>query len=599
MNFEINKIEKNSKKLWLKFKQWGITTNASADVPEHLKNPNELNKTFTNLSHLITPVSEETISFFQNNTHSNNENKFMFYEVTESDIYKAFKQIKSKCKGIDDIGYDMLDLSMSYISGFLKNLINKSLQNGEFPTIWKTSIIRPLPKVPNVTSFNELRPINILPILAKMFEKIVCDMTVEFISSNDILPDVQSGFRANFSTATALTRVVTDITCGIDESKATCLVLLDYSKAFDLINHDLLLAKMSFYNFSDAVCVWFSNYLSNRLQCVEIDGIKSDPIVVKQGVPQGSILGPILFNIFTSDLPSVVHNCNIYMYADDTQLVKIFDPAQVNLALNEVNTDLERINNWSIENGLNINASKSCFLLIGSANVKDKVMKFNFSTVHINNIEIPQKEYAKNLGVILDDRLNFERHVTNKLSILYMKLKALYKFKYMLHEKVKYRIVESTLYPQFDYCLTVYYKFLTIEYKHKLQLAQNTCLRFAHTVRKYDHVTPIYKEHLYLKVDYRYKFFFGSLLMKIYFTGKPKYLKEFLKPRQEMHNTHLRDLNTFNIYKHKTAKFQCCFAYSSVDLLNNAQYYEMIQGVSVGTFKKNYKNFLLQVQNDQ
>ena len=231
------------------------------------------------------------------------------------------------------------------------------------------------------------------------------------------------------------------------------------------------------------------------MQYVVVDDMKSNPIVVKYGVPQGSILGPILFNIFTADLPANIHQFSIYMYADDTQILKSFELSLVNVALHEVNSNLERIFLWSTKNGLRINANKSCFLLMGTTNTKSKVMLFNFTTVHINNTEIPQKEYAKNLGVIFDDSLNFERHVTSKLSILYMKLKALYKIKYILQEKVKYRIVESVLYPQFDYCLILYYKFLTTDFRNKLQTAQNTCLRFIYTVRKYDHITPIYREH--------------------------------------------------------------------------------------------------------
>ena len=186
--------------------------------------------------------------------------------------------------------------------------------------------------------------------------------------------------------------------------------------------------------------------MSNRLQIVEVDDVRTDPAVMRYGVPQGSILGPISFSLYTANLPSIIRHCNIHLYADDTQLLYTFDPTETSSALQKVNSDLGRRFTWSVDHGLCLNENKSYYLIIGTNNTRNKASLYNFTTVHINNVEIPQEEHLKNLGVTLDSNLNFEKHVINKLGILYIKMKALYKYKFILSSNIKYKIAESLLY---------------------------------------------------------------------------------------------------------------------------------------------------------
>lgn len=595
MKLEIKKNNKDAKTLWSKFKQWGLNTKTRDEIPSQLKNVNRINEHFNSVNHMATPIVEAVLNFYETTRFTPNI-EFTFRMVSEEDVRKAFKKIKSKAMGIDNIGYVMLEWSMPYIDKVVKDIINMSLESGEYPNIWKISIVKPIPKISNAQMLNDLRPINILPILSKLCEILVREMFLEYVNNNNILPNVQSGFRANYSTNTALHKVTTDITQGIDDSKVSCLVLLDYSKAFDLLNQELLIKKLRYYGLSDLACQWFSNYLKGRTQIVEVDGIRSNPANIKHGVAQGSILGPILFSIYTANLTEIIKHCNIHLYADDTQLLKSFDPWDASSALLEVNLDLDRIADWSKDHGLILNASKSCFVILGTKNLISKFYQYNFTTINIKDVDIPQKEWTKDLGVIVDAELNFEKHVNDKLRGLYMKLKALYKFKFILDEKTKFKLVECLVFPQIDYCISVYYSFLTVEYKNKLQLAQNSCLRFAFNVKKYVHISPVYINQCILKVEYRQRLMFGVYIYKILSRGEPKYLYDYLISRRQIHNLHLREIVRYTIPQHKTAKFENCFAYLAVEMLNNPVYYETIQGRSIANFKIHYKRQLLNEQ---
>ena len=152
------------------------------------------------------------------------DTRFSFKNVSEYDVYRAFARVRSRSMGADGISHDMLLFSIDHVIMVITGLFNMCLQNGEFPTIWKTSIVKPLPKSSKIKTFAELRPICLLPILAKMLEVLVCDMLNEFITENNILPVIQSGFRRGRSTATALSRVTTDIAKNMDASKASCRV---------------------------------------------------------------------------------------------------------------------------------------------------------------------------------------------------------------------------------------------------------------------------------------------------------------------------------------------------------------------------------------
>lgn len=593
MGFELSQASRDPKKLWSNINEWNIHSKNNNEIPAHLRDVDLISANFAGVNRLAVPIDKDTLNFYKENKMEGLGNEqFQFANISEYDVLRAFARIKSKSMGIDCISHSMLLFSINHIAAFITTLFNRSLQTGGFPSVWKTSIVTPLPKSPKIESVSELRPICHLPILAKMLELLVSDMIKEYVSKKNILPQTQSGFRKGHSTATALSKVTSDISQNIDNNLISCLILLDYSKAFDLINHDMLIAKLQYFGFSEQSCVWILNYLELRAQVVELDDTRSESVILRYGVPQGSILGPLLFGLYTADLPGMAYFGHIQLYADDTQLLAGFPPERACQSLAELNGDLKRIFTWSHNHGLILNTKKSCYMKIGTSTTKNKFDLFNFVPLNIDGILLPCVEHARNLGVIFDETLDFEAHVNKKLAAVYIKLKSLYAFKYLLPENIKLILIESLIYPQLDYCNVVYYHYLSSEYKRKIQQAQNACIRFVFGVGKFDHVTPVYVRHNILKYEFRVMLHFGIFIFKIFKTKIPAYLWNFIVARRDLHDRLLRNLIRFHIPRHHTAKFRNCFSYLSVELLNTDTFH-LIYNNSLATFRNKYKSSLI------
>ena len=191
---------------------------------------------------------------------------------------------------------------------------------GSFPDPCKIAKVKPLFKKGSKTDPSNYRPISLLPLLSKVFERVVLNQTEEFLSLNKVLCDYQSGFRKNHSTDTCLSFLNDKILKDFDDGLLTGMILIDLQKAFDTINHDILLKQLSIIGFSDYTVKWFQSYLSNRKFTVNLENSFSEVSNISCGVPQGSILGPLLFLIYVNDMPMAV-KCNLFLYADDTYLV--------------------------------------------------------------------------------------------------------------------------------------------------------------------------------------------------------------------------------------------------------------------------------------
>ena len=334
-------------------------------------------------------------------------------------------------------------------------LVNKSLLSGIFPQPWKEAKISPIFKSGCRDDVNNYRPISILPTLSKFIEKWIHKQLMSFLNSYSLLHKQQSGFREGHSTESALILMIDSWLKAINDGKFVGCLMVDFRKAFDLVDHNLLLQKLRLYKCDENSLQWFNSYLSNRTQMVSINYKVSSSESIKFGVPQGSILGPLMFLIFINDLPLVLDNTitSTDLYADDTTVYDI----QTNMQTLERNlqNSLLLLNKWCRENGMVINTDKTKVMLITSRqkryNLKNSDLSLNFKDA---DLKLTSNE--KVLGVHIDENLLWNGHfqyISKKIS---SHLWLLLQIKSFLSKEDKLLFYNAYIRPNIDYCSVIW-----------------------------------------------------------------------------------------------------------------------------------------------
>ena len=252
------------------------------------------------------------------------------------------------------------------------------------------------------------RPITVLPILSKILERFVHTQIYNYLTENKILSPNQFGFRPKLSTSTALAFFTDNILENADNGLVTASIFLDFSKAFDTVDHVILSRKLKSIGLDDNSLNWFKSYLTNRQQKTSINDTLSSSLPVSVGVPQGSILGPLLFIIYINDMPSIVKHCKVILYADDTLLYYSSNSARE--IEKYVNEDLHLICRWLNENLLTLNCAKSKFVLFGSSK---RLKAFTNISIHVNDHELAREQTFKYLGITFSENLTWTDHLSN------------------------------------------------------------------------------------------------------------------------------------------------------------------------------------------
>lgn len=586
-------LENNSSKMWKTLRNLNVSSNLDNKIPSNISDPDEINRYFSAFLQNVTNDTRDKINFYNNNLWSTNIS-FSFSMTSVSEVNDILHGIKTNASGVDGINANMLRYCSPFIDQFIVNIINSSIEKKYFPFLWKVAIGQPLPKKKVCKEYGDLRIISILPVLSKIFERIMYNQTLKYFNENKLIPDNQNGFRKGFSTATALASVTNDIIEAYDRGLISVLLLLDFSKAFDTIDHTLLLAKLKYYGFDDGSHALINSYLRGRSQKVCVNGNVSSGLDILSGVPQGSILGPLLFIIYTADIIKSVTHCKVQAYADDTQLYRHFHIDDLIVNSEYINTELFNIMQISKEHALKLNSSKTILLCFSTKNDR-KILQKNFN-IFIDKIPIPFSDSVRNLGVHLDTDIRYTEHIKNLIKKAYASLKLIYCNRHILNQSLKKQLCESLVLSHFSYCDFLYGPCIKQSDKIRIQKVQNSCCRLIYGLRKFDHISQKMVQTNWLNMSNRRLLHLANFTHKLLNSDYSSLcLKNKLVPVFSIHSRNTRFKNRFILPRHRTAMFSRSFIFNAVSLLNSLP--EEFKSLNINKFKYKYKDYLLSEQN--
>ena len=422
----------------------------------------------------------------------------------------------------------------------ISDIVNGSLQEGKFPDLLKQSLIRPsFKKKDSPEDMKNYRPVSNLSFISKVIEKCAAIQLTDHLEQNNLFPGVQSAYRKHHSTETALVKVVNDLLLITDQKSKAILVLLDLSAAFDTINHDMLLSKLkNNYGLSGTALAWFESYLKDRTASTKVGDATSPPLAITIGVPQGSILGPLLFVLYTKELESIArhHGLSVELYADDTQLYVSFTNDKLLDLEKTLQECLNHIKVWMADNFLRLNPSKTEFLILRNKHDKETNPKA-INAVDAETISAPA-ELVRNLGVFLDPELSLTGHVSKTVRACNLSLLNLWKIGNKLSLDLKVKLVNTLIHSRLDYCNGLLAG-ASAKDLGRLQKVQNAATRFIIGRRSIRSTSDYRKQLHFLPVANRIQYKLCLLTYKCLNGLSPKYMSDLVQCRKQK-TKHLR-----------------------------------------------------------
>ena len=418
---------------------------------------NEFNNFFVNVaSKLKEPVTNTDHTKLKEfcQTKLPEDAKFIIPSIQKEKVLKFLSTIDiNKATGSDMIGPRLLKVAAPYIADEVTFICNHSIINSVFPSKWKEAKVTPLFKNGPHVEVNNYRPISILPVLSKVLEKHVHESLSEFLHTYNLLHKTQSGFRTQHSCETALVNMIDLWMNAIDSGKMVGVVLVDFKKAFDLVDHQILIDKLKIYGIKDEALSWFNTYLTNRKQQVAINNCKSDFKQISYGVPQGSILGPLLFLLFINDLPLYTSNVFTDLYADDTTLYDVQDSMEQ--IENNLQSSLNNLQIWCRNNGMILNSSKTKVMLVTTYQKRQRLTNDHLDLTY-NKESLNMISNDKILGVFVDNNLTWSNHIKHLTKKIASSIWLLSKIKKFLSQAHRVQFYKSYIQPHIDFCNIVW-----------------------------------------------------------------------------------------------------------------------------------------------
>ena len=530
---EFEQVKSDIKKTWGKINELLSRNRKSSELPSYfcvdgstITSNQEIANCFNKFFSSIGPSLAQSIQgppdkSFEDYLKQKILFSFSFDTINPDIVLKCINDLKSKSSfGHDKISSITLKHIGTEIAPTLSLIINQSLLTGIFPDSLKIAKIVPVFKKEDPHITDNYRPISLLPIISKIFEKIVFKQVYEYFTINKLLYKNQYGFRKKHSTELAGLELNDIIINNLDNEKIPIAIFLDLSKAFDTIDHQILLKKLHHYGITGIPLKWFESYLTNRKQYVQYKDATSDYSMLKTGVPQGSILGPLLFIIYMNDLARVTNKFHFTIYADDTTLLSpictfSIGSSNYDKISQNINKELTEITDWLAINKLSLNAKKTKMMLFHypQRNITNIDLK-----LFINNARIEQVNEFNFLGVMFDEKMSWKSHTQKIGSKISVVCGTLSKLKRFLPQEVLKIIYNALILPRLNYGILLWGQNIG-----RITKLQKWAIR-AITNSKYNaHCDPLFKELKLLKVQDIYKI----AQLKLYYRYKKNDLPDF------------------------------------------------------------------------
>ncbi len=502
----------------------------NSDINDPQLIANEFNTFFTNIGHKTSQSvapSNHNAAYYLEKVKKPNASLFL-NPVNSQELIDICRKLKPKTScGHDDISTKLLIETISNISIPLAHIFNLSFISGTVPDSMKLAKVIPIFKSGNKKLFNNYRPISLLPAFSKLLEKTVAIRLMSFLENFNILYEHQYGFRKKHSTIHPIMHLLKYISNSSDKpSKDVTLGLfLDLSKAFDTIDHNTLISKLNFYGIRGMANDWFTSYLTNRYQFTEINGVKSTILSLICGVPQGSILGPILFLLYVNDI-NLSSNMKIVSFADDT--TAYMSHHNIDDLCKDTNTELAKMNDWFCANKLALNTKKTKFtILCPKSNNKHLAARTNL-TINGTTIERighqQQEKYVKFLGINMDDNLSWSNHISILRSKLSRSIFALNRVKNLFPHDVLKSLYFSLIHSHINYGLLAWGNASSVK---QIEILQKKAIRIINKKPYNAHTEPLFRKEKILKVTDLFKLQASTFVYDFKHDNLPRSFSDF------------------------------------------------------------------------
>ena len=542
-----------------------------------LKVANILNSHFASCGHRLAaklPQSEKHFTDYlviDEGQPSDHLKSFAFLPVDQAEIsYEIIMLTPSKSFGLYSCPIPILKCASHIISKPLSEIFNISVTKGIYPQKLKIAKVIPVYKSEDETDPNNYRPISLLSIFNRIFEKLMYKRLKLFLDKNIVINKSQYGFREMHSTEHAILDIINKIQTNMDSKLFSCGVFIDLRKAFDTVDHNILLNKLHHYGIRGIINTWFASYLKGREQTTEINNKISEKQVTLCGVPQGSVLGPLLFLIYINDICNSTNVLKMFLFADDTNLLyadKNFKKLEIVL-----NTELKKLSNWLIANKLTLNINKSHFVIFSprqkKMNYQPVIKIFDNNSQH--RIALERKDYIKYLGVFLDKHLSWKPHIDYISLKISKTIGLISKLRHSVPVQILISLYNSLILPYLSYGIVAWGRTGKTNI-NRLLLLQKRALRLIHFAQRQEHAIPLFVKSKLLPIQMLYFKNTACLMHDISCKTAPVLIQNLFIETRNVHKYNTRSAksgNYFTQYSRLELK-ACSFSKSGTDIWNS------------------------------